>query len=371
MFIETIKRFPFFADNFVMAKKSLKEDKKKTKAVEAQKPISKKAVIEPKKKKKEKKEKKRVPWRVDLKWIFGLLATILLTTGLITFAVYRIATNPAVDKYVKENLKTENNSSGMPMNLDFDESSSGSDKMSSGENKSSNFKMKLGGKTYNAEELEKMDEKKLEELLKKEIESGNLTQKDMEMLMAPRDLSVTTKKSKEPDSSKPNSTGESDAKESEGHEEPGDDFGQQIVQAMMIQAIAPLVTDLLGFVKRTMLLVSLMTILVGLLFMALTVVFSFRWGRVFSFAVVLLLSSLPIFITSIALKSVGSVETALKGKKSFSLYDAIANANFSLFSGLVTFTLFLIVFSFVASLISRILKSRSQPKAPKKAAPAS
>ncbi|TET52667.1 MAG: hypothetical protein E3J54_05985, partial [Actinobacteria bacterium] len=348
-----------------MAKKSLKEDKKKTKAEEAQKPISKKAVVESKKKKKEKKEKKRVPWRVDLKWIFGLLATLLITAGLTTFAFYRIATNPAVDKYVKENLKTENNSSGMPMNLDFDESSSGSDKMSSGKNKSPNFKMKLGGKTYDEEELEKMDDKKLKELIEKEIEAGNLTQKDFEMLMAPRDLSATTKKSKEADSSEPNSASESNRKEAEGHEEPGDDFGQQIIQAMMIQAIAPLVTDLLGFVKRTMLLVSLMTILVGLLFMALTVVFSSRWGRIFSFAVILLLSSLPIFITSMTLKSAGSVETALKGKDSFSLYNAIANANFSLFSVLVTFTLFLIVFSFVASLISRILKSRAQPKAPK------
>lgn len=276
--------------------------------------------------------KPRKGWRVDLKWLFGILATVLLTVGMTSYALYRVASNPEIEKYKKLSEK------GPDMTALFggfaDPSKSG------GKNP---FKIKINGKEYTPQELDKMPEA------------------EAKKLMAQMDNS----KGGAPDFGNMPFFGGSDGKNPmEALSDPAK-MGEQM-STMFTQTLLPMViTSASDAVKGIAMTVFIPALLVGLIFLTLMVVVSYRFGRITSFALCLLLASLPVFVTAMLLKGLGSFNGPVKDSPDvFSLLRVMGDSNFALFLTLVIASSFLLIVSILLSMIFGMISSK-KTKPPK------
>jgi len=298
-------------------------------------------------KKPEKKQAGRIPWHVDLKWFFGIIATLLLTLSLTSLAAYRASSSPQIEKLAKANK-----SSQQMMGSIFSAPKEGAD-----------FKIKLGGKEYSMQELEKLPEGEAEKLFAEEMKKGGNSY--LSKLMGPGGAMTKKPMQDNPVQGNP------------AQGKPGEMMDSESLMMQMIaeQAILPAVGNFLSkTVKQVSLVIFIGTLLGAIFFLGLSVAFSHRLGRLTTFSVVLLLSASPAFKISLLFKLLDSAASsptasaggaaALPGASSLALLPkALADANFGLFSGIIAFSLLAIFFSMIFGLIARP-KAKPQPKAP-------
>jgi len=299
----------------------------KTQKDAGSKPVQKKTV--------EKKPSGRKAWRVDLKWFFAILATLLLTLSLTSLAAYRASSSPQIEKLAKAPKSSQ------PVMGDI----------FSGAKNGSEFKIKLGGKEYTPQKLEKLPEAEAQKLFEQEMKNGN---SDLAKLMSQGSKMKNPMQGKTPD----------EMMDTEA-------LGQQMMKSVVEQAILPETGKFLSKTVKTLSMgIFVATLLGAILFLTLAVVFSHRFGRLTTFAVVLLISAAPAFKISLLFKLIGSatagVDKAAMAASPFkalsALPQALADANLSLFSGLVAFSLLAIFFSMIFGFITRP-KKKSEPKA--------
>jgi len=92
------------------------------------------------------KNKERKAWRTDLKWLFGLLAAILLIVSLTSLAMYRLSTDPDLNKAKEKIASEEPNKRNADVGHKEDKDGKSSKSISEP-------KIILGDKEYTSEEL--------------------------------------------------------------------------------------------------------------------------------------------------------------------------------------------------------------------------
>lgn len=302
-------------------------------------------------------KKARKPWKVDLKWICGILATMLLTASLTSFAVYRVAANPEVEKLSKTGLASKSFfNSLLPKEL------RGKTKGTPGQ---SDFKINVKGKWYTPKQLDDMSESEFKKLFGgKAIEdfTSPVGKSFMEQMQGSSGSmpGIPGMGGSEGDLEKALSGGNAEK------------LGQQMFGNVMNQAIMPAIGNaMVGPVKGASMSMFLITLIPALLFLFLMVVFSYRWGHMLSFAVVLLLSSLPVFLAATMFKLFGSVNAAapkapggdpLSGALSF--VNILADSNFALFLGIIIFCILLMGLSGLGGIISMAAKPKPKKQQP-------
>lgn len=278
--------------------------------------------------------KQRKAWRADLKWLFGLLATFLLTVSLTSFAMYRITADSEINKANKKLAIEQLNIGSDQQKKSFDNKSPAS---------MPDIKIKIGDKEFSADVLQKMDPKGLQELMKefgmdKEPQSGG------------KGSSEGREKGSPPD--------KHDMPEMSGPDKMSEMFGEQMNQMVGPMVLMP-VMDFLDSTQQGMFLAIFISTLIGaLLFLVPMIIFSYRWGRPMSFSIVLLIASLPAFITTALLKSGSLFSFAKDDKDIFSFIGKMGDVNFGLFLGLVITASIILFISAGISLITRTLSKK-------------
>lgn len=294
-------------------------------------------------------KKGRKAWKVDLKWLFGILATVLLTVSLTSFAVYRVTTNPQVEKLTKVDVKT-----ALPKELQ------GKIKGTPGQK---DFKVNVKGKWYSPEQLDNMSESEMKKLFGDEIEKFMRGKSFMEQQQGSSGQMLGI----------PGMGGSEQDMEKALSGENAEELGKQMFGNLMSQTLMPaLGSVMVGPVKGMSMTIFLVTLIPALLFLALMVVFSYRWGHLLSFALVLFLSALPVFLAASMFKMFSSASAATPKAPggdpfsgAFSFVKVLADSNFALFLGLLIFAVLLIGLAGLGSIIMLAAK----PKPPKKKQP--
>ncbi len=284
------------------------------------------------------KNKQRKAWHADLKWLFGLLAAILLTISLTSLAMYRLSADSGLNK-AKEKIASEEPGKG---SADIGHTE---DKDGKASKSISEPKIILGDKEYTPEELKNMDEKEVQALMKKYgMDKGSGS------------WGKDSREKGKGDISKPE-------REifSEGGINPkmiSEMMGSQM-SAMAGPMFMPAIIEFMDNARQgTYFSIFLSTLIGALLFLIPMIIFSHRWGRIVSPSVVLLIASLPVFIFNIALKGGGMFGAISKKEGFFSVIGSMADVNYGLFLGLVLTAAVLILGSVALSLAMSIFTKK-------------
>ena len=284
------------------------------------------------------KNKQRKAWHADLKWLFGLLAAILLTVSLTSLAMYRLSSDPDINK-VKEKIANEEPGK---RNADIGH---GEDKDGKSSKSISEPKIILGDKEYTPEELKNMDQKELQALMKKYgMDKGS------------ENRGKDSREKGKGDISKPD-------REifGEGGIDPKmiSEMMEGQMSAMTGPMFMPAIIEFMDDARQGMYFSIFLSTLIGaLLFLIPMIIFSNRWGRLASPSVVLLIASLPVFILNIVLKGGGMFGTMSKEEGFFSVIGSMADVNYGLFLGLVLTAAVLILVSITLSLAMSIFTKK-------------
>lgn len=302
-------------------------------------------------------KKPRKAWRADLKWLFGIFATLLLTIALTSFALYRVTTNPQMEKMQKIMMSQSKNGG-----FDIAKMMSGSKSTSSGKNLMP--KIKIKGKEYTPQQLDSMPEAELTKLMK-DFDGGKMLQNFGSVANPPGSTSGST----QPDMK---------AFENIGKQFQDPKMMGQVIQSAAIQAIMPAITGATDAAKGFSMTLFIATLLGALFCIGLMMAFSYRFGRLSSLATVVILSALPTFIAVTFLKGLGGMNTmmmqsAQKGQQlpnPLQMLGVIGDSNFALFSGLMIFSGLLLLISLLGSIIMSMMNgSRNKAAVVPPAAP--
>ncbi len=268
----------------------------------------------------------RKGWRIDVKWLCAIFATLSLTASLTSLAFYRAAGSPDLAKYQK-NLLT--NSFGMDPKLLGDSKGKPIDPK--------NYKIKIGSKEYTPQQLNSMPEKEIQQLMK-EFDGKGMTPGQVPDMKAMDKVMKDSGKMMDPK------------------------ILQEQMGAYAGQAMMPYMNNMLGDAAKGMFLTTFIFSLLGaIVFIIPMIGVSYRFGKLMSFGAVLFLSALPVFIVASMFKLGGG------------MFSALADANFGLFLGIIIVAKILMIIAIIMGIIAGLGskgKTGTPPAQPVKQQPA-